>query len=135
MKKYVLFFIILSLSFKLGLADEHSQEKAPFPQALPVKQQLFAVETGDVELFKSCYADKIQKRIMSEYKSWDEVFKLYREAMTNAFPGFRAMDFGYEYREVDSRFGVVMLKYKGARVQVAEMRVVLQNGNWKVAEK
>ena len=119
----------------MSFAENQSYKDVPFPQALPVKQQFFAVETGNVQLFKNSYADKIQKRIMCEHKSWEEVLKLYRKAMNNAFPQFKASDFDYEYREVDKEFGVVMLKYKDKLVKGAEMRVVFQNGEWKVAEK
>ena len=104
------------------------------PQAKPVIEQFEAVIQGNITKLRDSYSKPLQVRILQKH-TWEEVLRVYRDAMTKELGTFNMSDFAYSYRESGRDHGSVAIYYKGKRLPGGEKRVVLENGEWKVNEK
>lgn len=106
-----------------------TQAEEIIPQAKPVANWVKAANDNDVDLLKSVFSARMVK--MLELRGWDEVLVLYRKEFPKQFGSMELKDFefGYFGKDATGEVEVAVKKKKLGRI-----RVVLENGEWKVNE-
>jgi hypothetical protein len=108
----------------------HAAIEAAQPQARPVAMLMVAVREQDARLFQSAFSSRMQAHIAKH--GWQKSLRGYAEVFRAEFGEYRPEDFTYAFSGDDAA-GVVAVTFKGRKL--SGMRVVKEEGRWKVDEK
>jgi hypothetical protein len=118
-----IFIYLLILIFTISCS-----KKSTISQAEPFENTLISVKNYNIILFKNSFSERIQNEKIDSL-TWSEKLKVAEERLELAFTELNPDDFSYEFDEKES---VLIIKHK--TYQPFSMKIVLENGKWKLDE-
>ena len=123
MKKILPIVIILTFS------NLCFSQKPTIEQSSPFEKLLTAIQKDSSELFKSAFSSRIITDENSNTKTWDDRLEIAQERFTDKFGEFELSDFTYNFNKKESK---LVIFYKTE--EIVQMKVIKENGNWKLDE-
>tara|TARA_Y100001934_G_scaffold266366_1_gene345715 strand:- start:1879 stop:2451 length:573 start_codon:yes stop_codon:yes gene_type:complete len=127
-----------SKAAKKTAASQKISSAQIIPQAQPVFALLDAVKNSDQNQLKTVFSMKHQEEYENE--GWDKVLARYQKAFTEVLGDYKPEDFTFEFKSIaDERediVGKVSITRKGKESgELPDLRVIKENGVWKMAER
>lgn len=126
-------FVLLATS--LAVAAEKPKpnpESQIIEQGQPVYRWFKAVQTGDQELLKSVFSERIRKS--HETTGWDKMMKTYQDVFKKDFGDYKLADLRFTFSgKADATTGTISIRVNGKDHD--GLRMIKENGEWKVNER
>lgn len=128
-------FALLATSLAVA-AEKPKPEPNPEAQIIeqgqPVYRWFKAVQTGDQELLKSVFSQRIRKA--HDATGWDKMMKTYQEVFKKDFGDYKLADLRFTYSgKAGAINGTVSVRVNGKDHH--GLRVINEKGDWKVDER
>ena len=121
LRKKILYLFILT--FALGCFN-----KPIIPQAEPFENTLISIKNNSIELFKESFSERIHNE-KTDSLSWKEKLKVAEKTLKLEFGELSPNDFSYEF---DVKGSTLIITHKTE--EPFRMKVVMENGTWKLDE-
>ena len=101
------------------------------PQAQPVFAWLKATRSGDQELLKTVFSDRMRTKF--DVEGWGKVLKAYQEVFKEEFGDYKLEEFAFQFTGGEEE-GQVSLVHNGKKLP-GGVRVIKEEADWKVDER
>ncbi len=126
--------VLLATVFMVGACQTEpslDRSKQIAPQAQPVFAWLKATKSGDQELLKTVFSDRMRKEFDEE--GWGKVLKAYQEVFKEGFGDYRLEDFTFEFTGGEKE-GKVSIVHNGKELP-GGVQVIREEADWKADER
>jgi hypothetical protein len=128
----ILLYCLLCTCLALSCAQQKiAQLQQNIPAAVPVAKMFTAAKNGDARMMKSLHSWKVQRWVGQHDVTWEEVTGTYDEQFSESFGDYSPADFEFLPVKKDGQIKVRTL-YRNKIV--GQLRVVKQDGQWKIDE-
>lgn len=98
------------------------------PQAKPFENILISIKNNSTNLFKSSFSERVHNEV-NDSLTWNERLKAAKSKMELEFGALNPNHFSYEFEKKESILIIIHKTNEPFR-----MKVVMENGNWKLDE-
>ena len=122
MKHLMITILMITSSFNLFAQSKHIEQSIPFENVLT------SLKSDSSSLFMNCFSKRIINGEEDE-NVWMSRLNEGKEKFEKRFGQFQLIDFSYKYEKSESK---LIIYYKNE--EQFKMRVVKENGTWKLAQ-
>jgi hypothetical protein len=121
LKNKILYLLLIILA--IGCSNN-----SIIPQAEPFENTLISIKNNSTNLFKNSFSERVHNED-NDSLTWNERLKVAESRMELEFGELNPNDFSYEFEEKES---ILIVTHKTN--EPFRMKVVMENGDWKLDE-